>query len=51
MNGAIFSDRAPTFFAVLPYTRATAAIFSSFEFESVPNMVVSKPHMAVVSDS
>jgi hypothetical protein len=50
MAGAIDTDKHPVFFAAIPYSRETAAVFRLFEFESVPNMVVSKPHMAVISE-
>ncbi len=49
-SGAITAERNPTFFALVEYSRDTSPIYEMFEFDSVPDMVVSKPHMAVVSE-
>ena len=48
--GAIDQDSYPTFFAQMTYSTETMHIYSEFGFKGAPNLVVSKPHMAVVSE-
>lgn len=48
--GAIDQDAYPTFFAQMTYNSEIAHIYEQFGFKGAPNLVVSKPHMAVVSE-
>jgi oligosaccharyltransferase complex subunit gamma len=48
MQGAIDADQNPTFFVKFEFLVSTQEIFTYFGFRSAPNLVVSKPHMAVV---
>ena len=47
--GVIDQDNYPTFFAQMTYSTEIMHIYSEFGFKGAPNLVVSKPHMAVVS--
>jgi hypothetical protein len=48
--GAIDVDSYPTFFAQMTYNNEIVSIYEQFGFRGAPNLVVSKPHMAVVSE-
>ena len=48
--GAIDTHSYPTFFAMLTHSGETEEVFKHFGFNTAPNIVVSKPHMAVVSE-
>lgn len=48
--GAIDSPVYPTFFASILHSNENQEIFEQFGFNTAPNIVVSKPHMAVVSE-
>ena len=48
--GAIDQDHLPTFFAQMTYSTEIMHIYAEFGFRGAPNLVVSKPHMAVVSE-
>lgn len=39
----------PTFFVVMTFSSEIQYIYEQFGFNTAPNLVVSKPHMAVVS--
>lgn len=47
--GAIDQDSYPTFFTQMTYNSDIVKIYEDFGFRGAPNLVVSKPHMAVVS--
>lgn len=48
--GAIDHDAYPVFFAQMTYNSEIVHIYEQFGFRGAPNLVVSKPHMAVVSE-
>jgi cell division septation protein DedD len=48
--GAIDTQSYPTFFATITHNGDSQEIFEQFGFNTAPNIVVSKPHMAVVSE-
>ncbi len=48
--GAIDTQSYPTFFATIVHSGENQEIFEQFGFNTAPNIVVSKPHMAVVSE-
>ena len=48
--GAIDNHTYPTFFARMTFVPDMRTIFSELEFDTAPNLLVSKPHMAVVSN-
>jgi oligosaccharyltransferase complex subunit gamma len=48
--GAITSDAYPTFFAQMTYSNEIVYIYEQFGFKGAPNLAVSKPQMAVVSE-
>jgi len=48
-TGAIDAEKNPTFFVAMKYSNDLMEIFRTFGFTSAPNLVVSKPYMAVVS--
>lgn len=47
--GSIDAPKNPTFFALLEFSESRP-IFKAFGFETVPNIVVSQPHMAIITD-
>lgn len=49
-QGATKSNKNPVFFATMTFNRENNAIFEMFGFKSIPNLVVSKPEMAIVSE-
>lgn len=49
--GAIDSETYPTFFVVITFSTDIGYIYKEFGFSTAPNLVVSKPHMAVVSEA
>ena len=48
--GAIDTPNYPTFFATIVHSAENQEVFEQFGFNTAPNIVVSKPHMAVVSE-
>lgn len=48
--GAIDDAHHPVFFAQISHSQETMKIYEQFGFKGAPNLVVSKPHMAVVSE-
>jgi hypothetical protein len=48
--GAIDTPSYPTFFVSITHSGETQEIFEQFGFKTAPNIVVSKPHMSVVSE-
>lgn len=49
-QGAITAEKKPTFFVKIVYGQDAYPIFKLFNFKTAPNLVVSKPQMAVVSE-
>ena len=49
-QGLIDTPNKPVFFAMMTYSTEIQYIFEEFGFKSAPNLVVSKPQMAVVSE-
>lgn len=48
--GAIDTDEYPTFFVQMTFSNDIMPIYQEFGFKGAPNLAVSKPHMAVVSE-
>ena len=48
--GAIDQDNYPVFFVQMTYSNDIMPIYEQYGFRGAPNLAVSKPHMAMVSE-